>query len=199
MIAIGWYALWSCFIPLIALAPNLWFDAFEIPVVLSFLPDDWHAVVAARFADMETGKFLFFIVIMCLKGSAIGALAALPAAMAADVIDLDTLETGEKRAGAYFSIWSMTRKASYAVGITLGTGTAVLVGFDSLTDPILAPNTPSALLWLACLYSVIPAVFKFVAMPLLWRYPLTEARLTEIQAEIQNTRASSTPNSPSSA
>jgi Na+/melibiose symporter-like transporter len=37
---------------------------------------------------------------------------------------------------------------------------------------------------LACLYSVVPALFKFVAMPLLWSYPLTEERLEEIQHEI---------------
>ncbi|MBL6687766.1 MAG: MFS transporter [Pseudomonadales bacterium] len=192
MFAIGWYALWSCFIPLIALAPGNWFTAFEIPLVLSFLPEAWHTSIVTRFEGMETGKFLLFIVIMCLKGSAIGALAALPAAMAADVIDLDTMKTGEKRAGAYFSIWSMTRKASYALGITIGTGTAVLFGFDSLADPVNSPNSPSSLLWLACLYSVIPALFKFVAMPLLWRYPLTEARLSEIQTEIQKARANST-------
>lgn len=160
--------------------------------MLSFLPEAWHTSIVTRFEGMETGKFLLFIVIMCLKGSAIGALAALPAAMAADVIDLDTMKTGEKRAGAYFSIWSMTRKASYALGITIGTGTAVLFGFDSLADPVNSPNSPSSLLWLACLYSVIPALFKFVAMPLLWRYPLTEARLSEIQTEIQKARANST-------
>lgn len=191
MLAIGWYALWSCFIPLIALAPEMWFGAFEIPVVLSFLPEHWHAAVVLRFEGMETGKFLFFIFVMCLKGSAIGALAALPAAMAADVIDLDTLETGEKRAGAYFSIWSMTRKASYALGITVGTGAAVVFGFDSLADPVANPNSDASLLWLACLYSVVPAVFKFVAMPLLWNYPLTEANLTEIQRELQSRPESS--------
>ena len=104
---------------------------------------------------------------------------------AVGLIDLDTVKTGERRAGAYFSIWSMTRKASYALGITIGTGAAVLFGFDSLADPVNNPNSSESLLWLACLYSVIPAMFKFVAMPLLWNYPLTEARLAEVQKEIQ--------------
>jgi len=40
------------------------------------------------------------------------------------------------------------------------------------------------LLWLACLYSIIPAVFKFIAIPMLWNYPLTEEKLAEIQADI---------------
>ena len=39
---------------------------------------------------------------MCLKGSAIGALSALPLAMAADVVDLDSARTGKKQGGAYF-------------------------------------------------------------------------------------------------
>ena len=67
----------------------------------------------------------------------------------------------------------------------IGTGAAVLFGFDSLADPVNNPNSSESLLWLACLYSVIPAMFKFVAMPLLWNYPLTEARLAEVQKEIQ--------------
>jgi len=185
MVAIGWYALWSCCIPLIAIAPDDWFNAFEIPALLAFLPAANSSSVALYFEGIDTGKFLFFIVIMCLKGSSIGALAALPAAMAADVVDLDTAQTGHARAGAYFSIWSMTRKAAYAIGITVGTGSAVWFGFDSLADPMSGINSDSTLLMLACLYSVIPALFKFIAMPLLWTYELTESRLQEIQDEIK--------------
>ncbi len=190
MAAIGWYSVWACFIPLIAISPDEWFDAFEIPLLLSFLPESQYLSVVSHFEGIDTGKFLFFIIIMCLKGSAIGALAALPAAMAADVVDVDTARTGEQRAGAYFSIWSMTRKAAYAIGITVGTGSAVLFGFDSLADPLKTTNTSHSLLMLACLYSVVPAMFKFVAMPLLWKYPLTEAKLAEIQAEIKGKQKS---------
>ena len=190
MVAIGWYALWASCIPLIAISPDEWYDAFEIPVLLSFLPDAQYQSITSHFEGIDTGKFLFFIIIMCLKGSSIGALAALPAAMAADVVDVDTARTGEQRAGAYFSIWSMTRKMAYAIGITVGTGLAVLFGFDSLADPKNTTNTESSLLMLACLYSVIPALFKFVAMPLLWKYPLTEQKLAEIQLEISEKQAS---------
>ena len=58
-------------------------------------------------------------------------------------------------------------------------------GFDSLADPLNTTNTAFALLMLAVTYSIIPAIFKFVAMPLLWNYPLTEARLGEIQQQIK--------------
>ncbi len=187
MVAIGWYALWSCFIPLIAMAPNEWFTSFEIPVLLTFLPDDSYAAAVAYFEGIPTGKFAFFILVMCLKGSSIGALSALPYAMAADVVDVDSAQTGKKQGGAYFSIWLMTRKLAYALGLFIGTSVAVWVGFNALAEPGSGENREASLLWLACLYSVIPAIFKFVAMPLLWNYPLTEARVAEIQESISQT------------
>ena len=80
---------------------------------------------------------------MCLKGSSIGALSALPYAMAADVIDLDSAQTGKRQGGAYFSIWSMTRKLAYALGLFGGTSLVVFWGFDSLADPVpLAASHP---------------------------------------------------------
>ncbi len=185
MVAIGWYALWSCFIPVIAIMDQSYFDLFQVENLLAFLPADTYQAALTYFEGIPTGKFIFFIAIMCLKGSAIGALSALPLAMAADVIDLDSARTGKKQGGAYFSIWGMTRKLAYAVGLFVGTSAAVIVGFNSLADPFNTTNSAESLLWLACLYSIIPALFKFVAMPLLWNYSLTEERLAEIQAEIR--------------
>ncbi|MCH7908040.1 MAG: MFS transporter [Candidatus Hydrogenedentes bacterium] len=185
MCAIGWYALWSSFIPLIAISPPEWFTAFEIPRLLAFLPTDTHRWLIEYFDGVETGKFLFFIIVMCLKGSAIGALSALPSAMAADVVDVDTATTGEQRAGAYFSIWSMVRKGAYALGVSIGLSLAVYFGFDSLADPRNTTNTAFALFMVACIYSVIPAVFQFIGMPLLWIYPLTAEKLKEVQEEIE--------------
>ncbi len=184
MVAIFWYSLWSCFIPLITIAPQVWFDPFELGHLLSFLPDSWLRGLNERFDGIPTGKFAFFIGVMCLKGSSIGALSALPYAMAADVIDLDSAQTGKRQGGAYFSIWTMTRKLAYALGLVVGTTAATIVGFNSLADPINEPNSWSALLWLACLYSIIPALFKFVAVPILWNYSLTEEKLRDIQKEI---------------
>jgi Na+/melibiose symporter-like transporter len=124
-----------------------------------------------------------------LKGSSIGALSALPYAMAADVIDVDAAQTGKRQGGAYFSIWSMTRKLAYALGLFVGTNLVVFWGFDSLADPVNTTNSQFSLIMLAVTYSVIPALFKFVAMPLLWNYPLTEERVAQIQSEIAEENA----------
>ena len=113
----------------------------------------WLSLWSAFIPLMGPDQFGLFFVVMLLKGSAIGALVFLPASMAADVVDLDTLRTGEQRTGLYFSLWGMVNKGGAAIGVFLATNLAAYYGFD----PSAAENTESAKFALDCLYSVIPA------------------------------------------
>jgi len=183
--AVYWFTFWAAFVPVVAIAPYSWFEAFEIPKLLSWLPTDMHAAVVERFDGIPTGKFLAFVVLMCFKGSTVGAFSAIPASMAADVVDVDTAITGQKRAGAYFSIWSMVRKLSYALGVTVATTLVVWGGFDSLADPMNTTNTWGALFVLTCVYSIIPALIKLTTVPILWRYDLTEEKVAAYQRQAQ--------------
>ena len=185
MWAVGWYALWSSFIPLVLIAPSDWFTVFEAQRYPGPFTDGFQDTANDYLEGVDAGKLPVYLVVMCLKGSAIGALSALPFAMCADVIDIDTAQTGQRRAGAYMAIWSMVKKGAYALGTMIGLTLVVYWGFDSLTEPRGTTNSEFSLLMLACTYSVIPALFKFVGMPLLWIYPLTEEKLQEVQAEIR--------------
>ena len=71
--AVFWFCFWAAFVPVIAVTPYSWYEPFEVPKLLAFLPSDMHAAVAARFEGIPTGKFLFFVILMCFKGSSIGA------------------------------------------------------------------------------------------------------------------------------
>ena len=149
----------------------------------------WYSFWASWIPFLPAGNFSFFLIIMCLKGSATGAFYALPAAMAADAVDIDSARTGEQRAGLYFAVWSMLKKGSYAAGGAIGLAAVAFFGFDPAADPSLgstpAGNSQSSLLWLALLYSVIPALLKMCALPFIWNYPLTEERQTRIRARIE--------------
>ena len=79
----------------------------------------------------------------------------------------------------------MVKKGAYALGTMIGLPLVVYWGFDSPAEPRGTTNTEFSLLMLACTYSVLPAIFKFVGMPLLWIYPLTEEKLREVQAQIR--------------
>ena len=141
----------------------------------------WLSLWSAFIPLLGPDQFWLFFVIMLLKGSAVGALVFLPASMAADVIDLDTLRTGEQRTGLYFSLWGMINKAAVALGVLLATNGVAWFGFD----PAIADNTDAAKMSVAVLYSIGPAILACVALPLLWNYPLSKERQERMRAHIE--------------
>ena len=126
---------------------------------------------------------------MAFKGSAVGALLAMPASMAADAVDIDSARTGQQRAGLYFSVWGMSKKGGTALGGALALAAIGFFGFDPQADPTLggtaAGNSGNSLMWVTLLYAIIPAGFKIAALPFIWRYPLTEARQVKIRDRIE--------------
>lgn len=148
----------------------------------------WFAFWASWIPFIPSGMFGLFLVIMCFKGSAVGALLAIPAAMAADAVDIDSARTGEQRAGLYFSVWGLLKKGANALGGAIGLAAVAFFGFQALADPALAGtpdgNSESALIMLAVLYSIVPAGFKFIALPFIWNYPLTEKRQIRIRERL---------------
>jgi len=123
------------------------------------------------------GDQWWFLAICVLTGLALGADLTLPAAMQADVVDLDTLRSGRERTGLYFAAWGMVTKLALALAVGLAFPLLDLAGFDP------AAETPPdfALLVLAALYSVVPALFKLGAVALFRGYPITPARQKRIR------------------
>ena len=140
----------------------------------------WYAFWSSWIPFIPEGEFAVFLVVMCFKGSVIGATFAILASMAADTVDVDFGRTGKNRAGLYFSVWGSLRKGTAAAGGAIAIAAAAFFGFDATVDPNLGGtpdgNSTASLMWLACLYSVIPATLNFLILPLLWSYPLTEER-----------------------
>ena len=149
----------------------------------------WFAFWASWIPFIPAGEFGLFLIIMCFKGSSVGAILALPASMAADAVDIDSARSGEQRAGLYFSVWGMLKKGAGAAGGAIGLAAAAFFGFDPTADASLSGtpggNSQSALLWVTLLYSIIPAAIKFIALPFIWRYPLTEERQRKIRERIE--------------
>jgi Na+/melibiose symporter-like transporter len=150
----------------------------------------WLSIWSAPIPLLEPGDFYLFLFLMIMKGSSIGALVFLPASMAADVIDVDTLQTGEQRSGLFFSLWGMINKGGVALGVLVATNLAAMFGFEPTAG---IDNTPGAKLAIACLYSVIPAGLALVALPLLWRYPITREYQAQLRQQIADARRTNEP------
>jgi glycoside/pentoside/hexuronide:cation symporter, GPH family len=90
----------------------------------------------------------------------------------ADVIDVDTLKSGEQRSGLYFAAWSLSTKLSLALGVGLVFPLLQFAGFDPQAA---SAASPSALFTLAALYAWAPVILKLAAIGLMWNFPIDRA------------------------
>lgn len=128
------------------------------------------------------GDFWYMLPITLATGIAAGGFAALPNSMKADVIDLDTLRTGENRAALFFSTYSFTTKLSGSLGGSIALFGLALFGFDPAPGAV---NDPEQLFGLSFLFAIFPSLFYLTACVIIWRYPITEARHRELRAELE--------------
>jgi len=135
------------------------------------------------------GDFWWMLPITLVTGFAGGGFSqTLPNSMKADVIDLDTLRSGENRAALFFSAWSFATKATSSLGVAFALYGLALFGFDA-TDG--GSNGPDELFGLRFLFSTFPSVFFLAGAAIVWKYPITEARHAEIRAELEARAAGS--------
>ena len=131
------------------------------------------------------GDLWLMMPVTILSGIAAGSFQALPNSMKADVIDIDTLESGENRAALFFSVWSFVQKASIAVGGSVALGLLSLVGYESAKDTI---NSVEAIWGLKILFALVPSFFFMAAVAVAWNYPITEERQREVRAALEARR-----------
>ena len=140
------------------------------------------AVAAFMFVPLlGPGDQWGFLVICIATGLSLGADLVLPASMQADVVDLDTLRSGQQRTGVYFAIWGMATKLALALAVGIAFPLLDLAGFTA--DSV--GNSETGLFALAALYSLLPAAFKIAAVTLFWGYPITAERQRRIRAMIR--------------
>lgn len=133
-----------------------------------------------------------------LAGIGFAAMSIIPWAIVADVIDVDELQTGERREGLYTGYLVFLRK--FATGVLVfGVGQLLSVtGFISSTTGSQFIEQPAAALnAMRFLVTVIPAVALALSLVLAWRFPLDREAYDAIRRELEMRRArQTTPSGP---
>jgi GPH family glycoside/pentoside/hexuronide:cation symporter len=133
----------------------------------------------------QTMGVTFTLVMMFFAGTGFGLLYAMPYAIVADAIEYDYLNTGERREGAFFGIWTWGLKIGQALAIFLMG--VVLEGMGYV--PNVMPQSPSSQLAICLFLGPISAGLFLLAAVFLYFYPITEKRYKEIQAGIAEMEA----------
>jgi len=129
---------------------------------------------------------VFLILGINLIGSVTGGpLSALLWAMYADTADYAEWKKGRRATGLIFSASIFSQKQGWAIGAAVALGLMSSVGFQAN-----AVQTPESLTGLVRLMSLIPAGIGIVsAIILVVLYPLSEAKVAQISADLKTRRA----------
>lgn len=140
----------------------------------------WIAVWSLPLIFLREGDTTLLIATVVIRGSSFAGILFLANSIAADVIDLDTLESGEQRSGLFFAVWGMAIKFSLALGVVLGTTLPAFFGYE----PSAAVITPDVQGWLMAVYGGVPAMLMGLGALFLRGFPITRERHAEVRAEL---------------
>ena len=135
--------------------------------------------VTPLFLLLEGGDLLGFFLILALYGIAGGNFAAISMSVKADVIEIAAKRGGENLSGAYIALWSLGQKLVMALALFIALPFLQWLGFDPNGE-----NGAAELAALSYVYVLPPWLFYALAVVVLWRYPISEARLNRIRAAL---------------
>jgi len=132
--------------------------------------------------------YVLLFVILFLDGIGNAAHQLLPASMLPDTVEVDEMNTGLRREGAYFGAWTFCQKLGMAIGaflVSVGLDLSGYVGGDASSG-----QSEQTVMGVRLVYALLPMFFWFAAIVALRKYDLGEKTFDAIKAKI---RADATP------
>jgi len=120
-----------------------------------------------------------------LMAFGLGGLFTLMGSMIADVVDLDELETNERREGMFGSIYWWVVKLGMAAALAGGGYLLEATGFDVELE---GAQTAQTILWMRIFDVALPVIFSAVAIWVVALYEITEEKAHEVRIELERRR-----------
>ena len=137
----------------------------------------WILVSLGLFFVQPAWPAWVIIVLGLLAGVGVSTAYLIPWSMLPDVIELDELETGKRREGAYYGFFVLLQKLGLALGLFLVSQALGVAGYitppPGATSPIVQPD--SALLAIRLMIGPIPALILAAGIFLVYKFPITKA------------------------
>jgi GPH family glycoside/pentoside/hexuronide:cation symporter len=123
---------------------------------------------------------VFVFVMMFVAGLGLSTTYPMPWSMVPDTVEYGYLQSGERREGGYYGIWTFFSKAGQ--GLAIAVSGLILHGTGYVAE---AAQTGLAQLGIRLLIGPVTALFFAGAAFMLLFYPLNEKRYTELQEKIK--------------
>ncbi len=131
---------------------------------------------------------MFLLAAMAGIGISVGYL--VPWSMIPDVVELDELETGQRREGIFYGFFVFLQKFGLAFGLFISglvlDGAGYVNGTIAVPDPV---QPASALLAMRVIIGPASAVIVLLSFVAVYFYPLTREKHAQVRAELEKRRA----------
>lgn len=133
-----------------------------------FIAISLNGILAMQIAP---GQGWLFVALMCLLGITSSAFLTMPIGIVGDIIDYDTLKTGQSRGGLFFGIWALFQYMSPALAIGLTLPALEYFGFTATGE-----NSPAALQALKYMFILAPLPFFLGGALMFFLFPIDARR-----------------------
>ncbi|MEP0189910.1 MAG: MFS transporter [Erythrobacter sp.] len=141
-------------------------------------------------ALIQPGDLGMAVAVFLFNGLGSSGKLILPASIAADTVDYDTLKTGSSEAGSHLALLNMANKATFAISIGATFLALSMTGFD----PASSENSDASIDSLLIVGTLVPALLVLSGMLIMWSYPLSKRRHSIIQRRLARRDHSGQPN-----
>jgi len=126
------------------------------------------------------GDIVGFCIVLGGYGIASGNFVAISLSMKADLIEMAAYRAGGAVAGSYMAVWSLGTKFFQALALGIALPMVSYFGFDPK-----GVNGPDELFALTFTMTIPPMLLYAASVFVIWRFPLSEARLVRLRAAFQ--------------
>lgn len=130
---------------------------------------------------LPPGQKILLYILAIMAGVGVSTAYLVPWSMIPDVIELDELQTGQRREGVFYSFMVLLQKIGLALGLWLVGQALQISGFQETIPGQTAPIQPeSALMAIRVAIGPLPTISLMIGLILAYFYPITQAVHQEI-------------------
>lgn len=133
---------------------------------------------------VEPGQIPLVYVLAALSGVGVSLGFLIPWSLLPDVVDDDELKTGRRREGIFYGFFVFLQKLGISIGLFVQGVVLEWAGYVEAVDGFAQPQPDSAILAIRLLITVAPIVFLLLSVYAVYKNPIDQERLAEIQRQL---------------